>query len=913
MPYDTLKNLLGAAVEPFATLGSGLVAGPAGDIHATMKLLGGASQGEALKSGEDFTREHTYLPKTEGGRQGLEGLTAPLGVAAAPFTAAEHGLAQLGEHGYPNLAGAGGGLLAAAGIVDPTHGLGKLGRAGKAAKGASRAAEGVAAAREAGWAARAAAEEGHAAGMNARAAKLARELGVAPEEAIAMATSRTNGSVGGNAITPRYLREQSVMQPGEKWLDLGAGKDAAHAQSLRDAGHDVTAYDHWVKGGGSPLLDPEALSKGPYDGTYLSNVLNVQPSEAAMASTLDQAKGALRPGGRGVANYPASPRNWTPEGDPVEAVRRMLEERFDKVNRVEGYGSAREPLFSFEGRAALPPEASVARTGPGAEMKRGDVDWLTTPYRQEVHGDFKPAMEQLPELFRKWGPAEAERAALEGVHQQPAKGGGFTGAPSSIQSVKDADAVVQHGVHDLLGRESIYPWYEPEGAYRRDAAPQRQGGNATAGIWSNQASPGQELMRDAEFSMARAFQGKEAPELTKPMFMEQGRNADAIQRGANLDDVGGLGAKTYTYANTLNDPKGGHPMVVDRHEFTARGFSDKETGGAGGGNPQHGWSQGEGYRDVKATRERLASDPELAAKWQEAYGDMDVTPSRVQENKWFPVKVDKEAAKLMGTRGGKRVNPMGEQEAHDAAVAAERANPLNRFSMVGPEIAPAERFAADAPWKGGGRTDPLYSGLDMLQHPDANPLEGRPMWGPESFAEKDNSLAAAHSRHSAEQQQAINKAGGNVKKTGKLKGEGKTFTREQHLAEGALDQEQALKDLAALRMWGEGRTEGGLSWRGRDMPVELPRGAEGSGDAARELMSRLSRYPADAAIHNLGPEAFQALGGFPSKGADVMKGRELLQRGGMPAVQSYIKKHGYKGLFGVLGATGLNELSGGDQ
>lgn len=124
-----------------------------------------------------------------------------------------------------------------------------------------------------------------------------------PEDvAKANATSRSVGAVGSAAVTPKYV--ESTSSKAETILDFGAGKDAAHAKRLRDAGYNVTAYDFGsnLKEG---LHDPQALSR-KYDTVYASNVLNVQSGPEMLRNTLEQIKSVTS--GRAVFNYPDSPR-----------------------------------------------------------------------------------------------------------------------------------------------------------------------------------------------------------------------------------------------------------------------------------------------------------------------------------------------------------------------------------------------------------------------------------------------------------------------------------------------------------------------------------------------------------------------------------------------------------------------------
>lgn len=151
-----------------------------------------------------------------------------------------------------------------------------------------------------------------------------------PEEIeIANRTSRTSGAIGAKAVVPRYVTETS--KKGEKLLDFGAGKDAAHAQRLRGEGHDVTAHE-FGNNQKQGLHDQAALTR-QYDTVYASNVLNVQSSPSMMNTTLEQIAGATKPGGRAVFNFPKEPRKMNIHGrDFLEVVKN----HFGEVKRVGG-------------------------------------------------------------------------------------------------------------------------------------------------------------------------------------------------------------------------------------------------------------------------------------------------------------------------------------------------------------------------------------------------------------------------------------------------------------------------------------------------------------------------------------------------------------------------------------------------
>jgi hypothetical protein len=148
-------------------------------------------------------------------------------------------------------------------------------------------------------------------------------------------TSRGRGAIGAKAVTPRYV--QGIADPQHSILDYGAGRDAVHAQTLRDAGFNVTAHEFGSNA--NERHDPQALER-QYHLVYASNVLNTQSSPEMMARTLDQIRASVRPGGGFVGNYPVSPRK---SGMTPKDVETLLKARFKNVKRAGGTSSA--PLW----------------------------------------------------------------------------------------------------------------------------------------------------------------------------------------------------------------------------------------------------------------------------------------------------------------------------------------------------------------------------------------------------------------------------------------------------------------------------------------------------------------------------------------------------------------------------------------
>lgn len=148
-------------------------------------------------------------------------------------------------------------------------------------------------------------------------------------------TARSAGAVGAKAVTPQYVA--STTQDGTI-LDFGSGPAAMHTQMLKGRGLDVTAHEF----GGSvnpDIHDPDALSR-QYDTVMASNVLNVQSTIEMLNYTLKQIAKCVKPGGRAVFNYPASPRHGNLA---VAEVEKAIRKRFGSVERVGGTPSV--PLY----------------------------------------------------------------------------------------------------------------------------------------------------------------------------------------------------------------------------------------------------------------------------------------------------------------------------------------------------------------------------------------------------------------------------------------------------------------------------------------------------------------------------------------------------------------------------------------
>jgi SAM-dependent methyltransferase len=165
---------------------------------------------------------------------------------------------------------------------------------------------------------------------------------------IANRTSRSLGAVGAKALVPRVVRDW--LQPTDRVLDFGAGKDAAHAVRLKDEGFDVTAHE-FGKNQQPGLHDPNALQAGPYDVVYASNVLNVQSNVKMLTRTLLQIRRALKPGGIFIGNFPKQPRKMGNDFSPADMAAKLSEVFGVDVMTVKPGGMpktgrvAAEPVF----------------------------------------------------------------------------------------------------------------------------------------------------------------------------------------------------------------------------------------------------------------------------------------------------------------------------------------------------------------------------------------------------------------------------------------------------------------------------------------------------------------------------------------------------------------------------------------
>lgn len=156
---------------------------------------------------------------------------------------------------------------------------------------------------------------------------------------IANKTARATGSVGKNAIVPKYVR--TIAKAEDCILDFGSGPKAIHTASLRSEGFNVTAYDFGINV--NDLHDVDALGK-KYDIVFASNVLNTLTEANDIYETIEQIAKCVKEDGIMVVNVPATPRKLkdNPQ-DTHKIVWGKLHELYCRIDRVGGTASA--PIY----------------------------------------------------------------------------------------------------------------------------------------------------------------------------------------------------------------------------------------------------------------------------------------------------------------------------------------------------------------------------------------------------------------------------------------------------------------------------------------------------------------------------------------------------------------------------------------
>lgn len=155
---------------------------------------------------------------------------------------------------------------------------------------------------------------------------------------IANATSRSRGSVGQNAITPKHVA--SIAKKTDKILDFGAGKDALHTMTLRKLGFNVTAHEFGSNF--NNIIHSEDALAYKYDLVFASNVINVQNSENMLIETLSSINNIVNDGGKFIFNFPSSPRKGFVGEITTDELLAIVRRYFREIKIVGG--SKRAPL-----------------------------------------------------------------------------------------------------------------------------------------------------------------------------------------------------------------------------------------------------------------------------------------------------------------------------------------------------------------------------------------------------------------------------------------------------------------------------------------------------------------------------------------------------------------------------------------
>jgi len=188
-------------------------------------------------------------------------------------------------------------------------------------------------------------------------------------------TARAGGAIGREPVVYRVAAPRLAHT--EAILDYGAGVTAAQTQRLREQGFtNVTATDLPEAVVRNPAM-LSTLAPGQTFATVLaSNVLNVQPHQAALVATLADIASRVAPDGRAILNYPKEPRRLP--ALTATHLETLLGQFFGQQIRIGG--TSAEPVW----------EVSVPRRNPtGAESP-------TAPYGA---AEPEPAPAYAPPFF----------------------------------------------------------------------------------------------------------------------------------------------------------------------------------------------------------------------------------------------------------------------------------------------------------------------------------------------------------------------------------------------------------------------------------------------------------------------------------------------------------------------------------
>lgn len=147
-------------------------------------------------------------------------------------------------------------------------------------------------------------------------------------------TGEKAGAPASNSIITRHLLCSDIPRTA-RILDFGAGKHALQTRTLRAQFPRIIAYDLpevITKSEVASLFDGNALQH-THNVIVASNVLNVQPSQAMLARTLNDIYCHMKAGTTLFTNVPRAPLKYPlPYAEFVEKVEKMLGHRFGEAN-----------------------------------------------------------------------------------------------------------------------------------------------------------------------------------------------------------------------------------------------------------------------------------------------------------------------------------------------------------------------------------------------------------------------------------------------------------------------------------------------------------------------------------------------------------------------------------------------------
>ena len=147
-------------------------------------------------------------------------------------------------------------------------------------------------------------------------------------------TARSKGTIGRNAILPKYIIENFEFDKVGNILDFGAGKNIIHTKALRDKGYLVDAYDigdNFIKGVHTEIKDQK------YDIIFASNVINILPNLVSIIEVIGLIYYLLDEDGCTLFNFPKNPRKLEISDDDF---KELLYHFFNAV-RIEKYNSTK--------------------------------------------------------------------------------------------------------------------------------------------------------------------------------------------------------------------------------------------------------------------------------------------------------------------------------------------------------------------------------------------------------------------------------------------------------------------------------------------------------------------------------------------------------------------------------------------